>query len=119
MLALSPFCRYYLYRGATDFRKGFDGLSGLVRSELGKDPVQGEVFIFLNGKRTQVKLLHFEGDGFSLYHKRLEQGTYELPRSAASQPSVPMSSQELMLLLQGIKLESVQRRKRYCHKKSS
>lgn len=114
MLALSSSCRYYLYRGATDFRKGFDGLSGLVRSQLDKDPVQGEVFIFLNGRRTQVKLLYFEGDGFSLYHKRLEQGSYELPRPVTSQASMLMSSQELMLLLQGIKLESVQRRKRYC-----
>lgn len=111
MLSLSAASRYYFYRGVTDFRRGFDGLSGLVRSELGRDPLEGDIFIFLNRKRNQVKLLHFEGDGFALYHKRLEQGTYQLPPAEAS--SIQLSSEDLMLLLRGINLESVQRRKRY------
>lgn len=111
MLSLSAACRYYFYRGVTDFRRGFDGLSGLVRSELGHDPLEGDIFIFLNRKRNQVKLLHFEGDGFALYHKRLEEGTYQLP--PANTTSLAMSAEELMLLLRGINLESVERRKRY------
>ena len=90
-------------------RKGFDGLSGLVRDGLSKDPLSGDVFIFFNKRRGQVKLLVWEGDGFSIYHKRLEGGTYELPEN----PSVELRSDELMLILQGISLKSVRRRKRF------
>jgi len=92
-------------------RKGFDGLSGVVRQALKKDPLSGAVFIFLNRRRNQVKLLLWERDGFSLYHKRLERGTYELPFGDGD--SVELRSDELMLILQGIALKSVQRRKRF------
>jgi len=90
-------------------RKGFDGLSGLVRGGLSKDPLSGDVFIFFNKRRTQVKLLVWERDGFSIYHKRLEQGTYELPANT----SVELRGDELLLILQGISLKSIRRRKRF------
>jgi len=90
-------------------RKGFDGLSGLVREALSKDPLSGDVFIFFNRRCTQVKLLVWEQDGFAIYHKRLERGTYELP----SDQSTELRSDELMLILQGISLKSVRRRKRF------
>ncbi len=90
-------------------RKGFDGLSGLVREGLIKNPLSGDVFIFFNKRRSQVKLLLWEKDGFSIYHKRLEQGTYELPCSSYNE----LQSHELMLILQGISLKSVRRRKRF------
>lgn len=90
-------------------RKGFDGLSGLVRAGLMKDPLSGDVFIFFNKRRSQVKLLLWEKDGFSIYHKRLEGGTYELPHAS----SVEIRSDELMLILQGISLKSVRKRKRF------
>lgn len=93
-------------------RKGFDGLSGIVRNELRQDPLSGDVFIFINRRRNQVKLLLWEGDGFSVYYKRLERGTYELP-SPGNAPAVSLRSDELMLILQGIWLQSVRRRKRY------
>lgn len=109
MLSLSPSNRYFLYRHQADMRKGFDGLSGLVREGLSKNPLSGDVFIFFNRRRTHVKLLLWERDGFSLYHKRLERGTYELPPTA----SVELRSDELMLILQGISLKSVRRRKRF------
>lgn len=89
-------------------RKGFDGLSGLVREGLQKDPLSGDIFIFFNKRRTQAKLLLWERDGFSIYHKRLERGTYELPVSKAE-----LRSDELMLILQGISLKSVRRRTRF------
>lgn len=92
-------------------RKGFDGLSGIVRGALNKDPLSGAVFIFLNRRRNQIKLLLWERDGFSLYHKRLERGTYELP--VGDGDSVELRSDELMLILQGIALKSVQRRERF------
>lgn len=94
-------------------RKGFDGLCGVVRNELGKDPLGGEVFIFINKRRNQVKALLWEGDGFSIYYKRLEKGTYELPRWDDEAHPVELRSDELMLILQGISLKSVQRRKRF------
>lgn len=103
-------------------RKGFDGLSGLVRNELDRDPLGGDVFIFFNRRRNQVKLLLWEGDGFSIYSKRLERGTYELPRKVEG--SKPVSSgaivdhHELMLILQGISLQTVVRRKRFSLKKA-
>lgn len=94
-------------------RKGFDGLSGLVRDTLHKDPLSGDVFIFFNKRRSQVKLLLWERDGFSMYHKRLERGTYELPSLKGASTSVELHSDELMLILQGISLKSVHRRKRF------
>lgn len=90
-------------------RKGIDGLCGLVRDGLLKDPMSGDVFIFLNKRRTQVKLLLWEKDGFSIYHKRLERGTYELPTST----SVDLDSEQLMLILKGISLKSVRKRTRF------
>lgn len=112
MLSLSSGFQYYLYRGITDFRCGMDSLSGLVRRELGQDPLNGAVYIFFNRTRTQVKLLHFEGDGFALYQKRLERGTYEIP-TVIQEKEFRISSESLQLILQGIQLQSVRRRKRF------
>ena len=92
-------------------RKGFDGLSGVVRQGMGKDPLCGDVFLFLNRRRNQIKLLLWERDGFSIYHKRLERGTYELPLREGD--SAELRSDELMLILQGIVLKSVRRRERF------
>ncbi len=115
MLHLSSGCHYYLYRGSTDMRKGFDSLSGLVSSQMQLNVLSGSVFIFINKKHNQVKLLLWEGDGFALYYKRLEKGTYELPASDGKNESLSMSNQQLQLILQGISLKSVRRRKRYQH----
>ena len=90
-------------------RKGFDSLSGLVRDGLAKNPLSGDVFIFFNRRRTQVKLLLWEHDGYSVYYKRLERGSYELPLH----DSVELRADDLLLILQGISLKSVRRRKRF------
>ena len=95
-------------------RKGFDSLSGIVSSQLQMDASGGAVFIFLNRRRNQVKLLHFEGDGFSVYHKRLERGTYELPATTPGDTaSLSITSQQLLFILQGVSLKAVQLRPRY------
>lgn len=112
MLSLSTGRRYFLYSGIADMRKSFDGLSGLVRNYLNKDPLCGDIFIFVNRKRNQIKLLLWEGDGFSIYYKRLEKGTYELPEVSNSK-SAEITSEKLQLILQGISLKSVQKRKRF------
>jgi transposase len=113
MLTVSSAYRYHLYRGQADMRKGFDGLVGLVRNDLGKDPLSGEVFIFMNKRRNQVKVLLWEGDGFSIYYKRLEKGTYELPSWNENAGCAELKCDELMLILQGISLQSIRRRKRF------
>lgn|SRR4028119_2522264 len=115
MLHISPACNYYLYCGNTDMRKGFDSLSGLVSSHMQLDALSGSVFIFINKKHNQIKLLLWEGDGFSLYYKRLEEGTFELPE-ADKKESLSISHQQLQFILQGISLKSIRRRKRYQHK---
>lgn len=104
--------RYFLYAGQTDMRKGFDSLCGIVRSEFKMNPLSGDVFIFLSRTRTRIKFLHWEGDGFAIYCKRLEKGTFELPSKVSGSVAM-ISSQQLMLIMEGIQLSSVQKRKRY------
>jgi transposase len=89
-------------------RKGFDSLSGVVQQHLALNALSGSIFIFFNKKRNQVKLLLWEGDGFSLYYKRLEQGTYDLPVTGTA-----VTAQQLQLILQGIQLKGVKIKKRY------
>ena len=96
-------------------RKGFDSLSGLVSSHMQLDVLSGAVFIFLNKKHNQVKLLLWEGDGFSLYYKRLEKGTFELPAGSDKKDSFSISAQQLQLILQGISLKSIRGAKSYQH----
>lgn len=68
-----------MYGKGADMRKGFNGLCGLVRNEFLQNPLSGDVFIFINRPRNRIKLLHWQGDGFAIYYKRLEKGTYEMP----------------------------------------
>lgn len=113
MLSLAISTRYFLYRFDSDMRKGFDGLSGLVRNVLLRDPLKGDVFIFFNKRHNQVKLLLWEGDGFSIYHKRLEKGTYEVPLFNDDSSSIIIKSEALSFILQGVSLTSIRRRKRF------
>jgi transposase len=96
-------------------RKSFDGLSGIVQNEIRRDPLSTAVFIFWNRRRNQVKLLHWEGDGFALYHKRLEKGTFELPKMEEGQVVLSIEADQLLLLLKGISLRHIRKRKRYQH----
>lgn len=114
MLQLAASEKYYWYLPAVDMRKGFDSLSGLVQS-MGQNVVQGGIFIFCNRRRNQIKLLHWEGDGFALYYKRLEKGRYELPVITDSTGACVIKSYQLQLILQGIELASVKHKYRYQH----
>lgn len=111
MFSLSSSHRYHLYRGACDMRKSFNGLSGLVRSELGRDPASGEVFVFLNRRRTLLKLLHWEPGGFVLYYKRLEEGTFTPPVLGGDQSMVAWP--QLVLMVEGITVERSRQNRRY------
>lgn len=112
MLHLSASVPYYFYNQAVDMRKGFDSLSGLVQQHMQLNVLNGGIFIFINKKRNQVKLLLWEGDGLSLYYKRLERGTYECPPSTEG---YSLSATQLQLILQGIQLKSIKLKNRYQH----
>lgn len=113
MFSLTERHRYFLYRSATDMRKGFDGLSGVVRNDLGMDPLSGDVFIFLNRRCTHMKLLVWEDSGFVVYYKRLERGRFESPDMDETGRSMVISWRQLMLIIEGIELESVRQKKRF------
>ncbi|MCP4135715.1 MAG: IS66 family insertion sequence element accessory protein TnpB [bacterium] len=113
MFNLNAYQNYYLYAQATDMRKGFNGLSGLVRDKLGKNPLSGDVFIFVNRRRDRMKVLVWESGGFVLYYKLLESGTFELPQTASNSASCTISWHQLVLIMEGVELESVKKRKRF------
>lgn len=95
----------------TDMRKGFDGLSGLIINKLGKNPIDGSVYIFINRRRDRMKLLVWQSNGFVLYYKRLESGTFEITWSLENELSIEWET--LMLIIQGVSIENIKRRKRY------
>lgn len=104
----------FVHTEPTDLRKGFDGLSGIVRSELGGDPLDGSLFLFFNRRRDRLKILHFDGTGYWLYYKRLEAGTFEEVTSPTTPAKIDVA--QLAMLLGGISLrDSERRRKRYRH----
>jgi transposase len=105
----------YLCVQPTDMRKSFNGLWALVVEQLKQDPLVGGLFVFVNRRRDLMKLLYWDVDGIAIWAKRLERGTFEMPRVDAQSASVTLSATELTLLLRGIDLTSVRRRKRYRH----
>jgi len=105
--------RIYLCTGPTDMRKGFDTLAALVREHLGYDPLSGHLFLFVGRDRDRIKLLYWEADGFALWYKRLEDGTFRLPTPSKVGASVELKPSELAMLLEGIDLTSIKRRKRF------
>ena len=114
MIPFGPAQCYYLYREATDMRKSFDGLSGLVTSALGRDPLSGEVFVFINRRRTHLKLLVWDRSGFVLYYKRLEAGTFERLATSDDGCHLQLDATELSMLLSGVSLaQARKRRKRF------
>jgi transposase len=89
-------------------RKSFDGLCGLIRSELGADPLSGSLFVFCNRRRNMVKILYWDRDGFALWYKRLERGCFSLP--SLSSPHARIDRLQLSLLLEGVIPKKVSKR---------
>jgi hypothetical protein len=115
MLSLDNSRRYLLWRGKADMRRGMDSLCGLIRgAELG-DPMSGDVYIFINKRRDQIKMLVWDRSGFVLYWKRLETGTFELPGLAEGSTDCTISWAKLVLILEGISLENIKYKKRYSY----
>lgn len=113
MLSLAPAARIWICTAPADMRKSFDGLCGLVRTWLSGDPLSGDVFVFCNKAGDRVKILTFEGDGLVIWYKRLEAGTFRFPAAAEGSAQVTVRAADLLMLLDGVDLESVQRRPRY------
>lgn len=113
MLTLSSSSRFELYLPATDMRKSFDSLCGIVQSELSKVPTNGSVYIFVNRLHNKMKLLQWRTGGFVLYYKRLEKGTFELPLYDESVKSILLDYTQLVLLFDGITIGNLSQKKRY------
>ena len=112
MLQIPASVSIFVYTKTADLRKGFDGLSGIVRSELQADPLDGSLFLFFNRRRDRLKILHWDGTGFWLYYRLLEAGTFEEIQSQDS--CWEIDATQLAMLLSGVSLQSSQsRRKRY------
>lgn len=105
--------KVYLATGATDMRKGFDSLAALVREHLGQDPLSGSLFLFVGRARDRIKILAWEGDGFCLWYKRLEEGTFRVPSPQEGGARVELRASELAMLLEGIDLARIKRRRRF------
>lgn len=112
MLALGNDVRVYFCLQPTDMRLSFCGLTGLVRSYMGKDPLDGAVFVFRNRRGDKLKLLSWDRDGYVIWYKELQRGTFKFPL-APSGKSVEIDTATLRLILDGIDLKSVRRQKRY------
>jgi len=113
MLSLAAEARIFVVAGATDMRKGFDGLLGIVSGVLEQDPLSGHLFLFVNRRRDKLKILYWDRDGLAIWYRRLEQGTFQMPRLSTDQKSAEIRSEELTMLLRGIDYQNVRRRKRY------
>jgi transposase len=108
VLALTAATRIYFYRASCDMRKSFDGLCGLIRSELGADPLSGSLFVFVNRRRNMVKLMYWDSDGFMILFKRLERGCFTLPDVITSEARI--DRRQLSMLLEGVVPKKVSKR---------
>lgn len=113
MFGFSSHIRYFLCCSSVDMRNGFDGLAGIVRNYLKQDPISGDAFVFINNRRTHIKLLYWDGDGFALFYKRLERGRYS--RTAGNGLWRELQRDELMMLLEGLSFAGMRKSKRYVH----
>lgn len=102
----------YLCTEPVDFRKGFDGLTGVITTSLGKNVTDGSLFLFVNRKRDRIKALWWETGGLTLWYRRLEQGTVELPKPQADGTHVRIDSVELAMWIAGVSLQSAKTRRK-------
>jgi transposase len=114
MIHLPASVRVYLCLTPCDMRKSFDSLQALVREHLELDAFAGHLFVFASRRRDRVKILYWDRDGFAIWSKRLEEGTYAMPfEDAPGERQREVTVQELGALLSGIDLQHAPRRKRY------
>ena len=113
MFGLGRATRIYVATGATDMRKNFNGLYGLVRDRLSCDPLSGHIFLFSNGQRNRLKVMFWDGSGLWVCAKKMEKGRFHWPEPDRGENQVVLSQEELALLLGGIDLRQTQARRWY------
>lgn len=113
MFTLGSGLNFQLYSQATDMRKSFDSLGGLVQNNLGQSPTNGDVFVFINKAKNKIKLLHWSPGGFTLYYKRLEKGTFEFPKYDIKTGSYQLNYTQMVMLIDGISIKNIYQKKRY------
>jgi transposase len=111
MIGFPATIRVFVAAGASDLRRGFDGLAQLARDRLEQDPMTGHLFVFANRRRDRIKLLYWDRDGYVIWMKRLEKGTFRWPAPAADR--VEWTAAELAAVLGGIDLEATRKRPRF------
>ena len=105
ILQLAADANFYLYRRPVKMSRSFDGLAALIRTELDRDIISGDVFIFLNKMRTMIKIFVYENKGFSIYYRRLDKGSFQLPLISSDHNSYKMNIDQMMYMLSGMTLE--------------
>jgi transposase len=113
MLSLPLPVRIFLCTQPADMRRSFDGLAQMVREFLGADPLSGHLFVFRSKRGDKVKLLYWDTDGLAIWYKRLEEGTFRFPTTTTGGHGIEIRAADLAMLLDGVDLDSVKRRKRY------
>ena len=106
----------WLYPKPTDMRKSFDGLAALAKNKIGENPLSGHLFVFINRRQTQIKVLYFDRSGYCLWAKRLEQGRFNYDNTATDKQA--LSWTQLKMIIEGIDLKNTRQRKRYHHPKA-
>ena len=117
MLSLGTSVRIFVCTQPADMRRSFDGLSGMAQDIVKQDPLSGALFLFRNRNRDRLKIMYWDKDGLAIWYKRLEKGSFQLPTDLVDQEERPksaeISTEELSMLLGGIDLANVKRRKRF------
>lgn len=113
MFSTGPRARILLCTEPTDMRKSFNGLSAMAKNRLEENPLEGQYFVFVNRRRTMMKVLYFEPSGYCLWSKRLEQGQFSVRPSDSGRRLLSWS--DLQLILDGIEVQKSRKLKRYQH----
>lgn len=113
MLSLPPMVRIYLCRKPADMRKSFDGLAAMTAEVIEQDPLSGHLFVFRNRRSDRVKILYWDRDGYSVWAKRLEVGSFSFPDDGDG--GAVITPTELAMMLGGVKIDQTRRTKRYIH----
>jgi transposase len=112
MIGLPANTRIYLCTTPVDFRRGFDGLTGVVTESLGQKVTDGSLFLFVNRRQDRIKALWWETGGLTLWYRRLEQGTVELPKTDRDTSHIMIDNVELAMWIAGVSLKSAKRRRK-------
>jgi transposase len=112
MLSIRGGVRIFISTVPTDMRKGFNGLAAIVEHQWGASPLSGDMFVFSNRRRTLLKLLYWDTDGYAIWYKRIERGTFRIPAPTA-EGRIELSAAKLAMLLEGIDFTNTRKRKRY------